>query len=196
MPPPHHWNGCCRVAGTQWGWLLVLLRIRQSSAKQKTLSRCQPCNAGIWGNTCVVIHGTVGLTSTCHIASLSVLLPSSGKWEPLCSLYKRFHKYVTSYPVKQICFLLCPNLVLLSSFRSKSVPLSHRINKSHQEKCPTQQRRWILHPTLSLGQSTGEHKELVYKGIFTSKRTRISLSRVVQQPRVNTFQSQGANPFH
>jgi len=50
--------------------------------------------------------------------------------------------------------------------------------------------------TLSFGQNTGEYNKLVYKGIFTSKWTEISLCRVAQQPRVKTFQRQGTNLFH
>ena len=52
--------------------LLVLSRIRLGKAalSRRHYSQCQPCNTDILGNTCVVTHGTVGLTNSCHIASL------------------------------------------------------------------------------------------------------------------------------
>jgi len=98
----------------------MVLRIELGNAglSRKHCHEASPVTV-VLGNTYVSTHWSADLTSDGGVLLLSIPLPSSDKVDSLHSLHKRFCKYVTRYPAKLACFLLCPNLVYLLLCRSK-----------------------------------------------------------------------------
>lgn len=119
--------------------LLVLPRIRLGKAalsRRHYHNANQPCNTGILGSTyCNSWEGWSNKHLLYCFSLWCFPVPAS---EIPCAPYTRGSTNMLQVTLQKKCFLLWPNLVLLPSFRSKSVPLSHRINTSHQEIGPTQ----------------------------------------------------------